>query len=50
MAPHRLAAEVSALVEALDAVIGKRTPVLIHIASGARSQVRPCRAGPLSRL
>jgi len=38
VAPHRLAAEVSALVEALDAVIGKRTPVLIHIGSGARSR------------
>ncbi len=38
VAPHTLAAEVSALVEALDAVIGKRTPVLIHIASGARSR------------
>jgi hypothetical protein len=39
VAPHALAAEVSALVEALDAVIGKRTPVLIHIASGARSRL-----------
>jgi hypothetical protein len=38
VAPHKLAAEVSALVEALDAVIGKRTPVLIHIGSGARSR------------
>lgn len=38
VAPHLLAAEISALVEALDAVIGKRTPVLIHIASGARSR------------
>ena len=38
VAPHRLAADVSALVEALDAVIGKRTPVLIHIGSGARSR------------
>ena len=38
VAPHRLAADVSALVEALDAVLGKRTPVLIHIASGARSR------------
>lgn len=38
VAPHILAAEVSALVEALDAVIGKRTPVLIHIGSGARSR------------
>ena len=38
VAPHTLAAEVSSLVEALDVVIGKRTPVLIHIASGARSR------------
>ncbi|MCU1547349.1 MAG: hypothetical protein JWO29_300 [Arthrobacter sp.] len=38
VAPHTLAAEVSALVEALDEVIGKRTPVLIHISSGARSR------------
>ncbi len=40
VAPHILAAEVSALVEALDAVVGQRTPVLIHIASGARSRFR----------
>ena len=38
VAPHRLAADVSALVEALDAALGKRTLVLIHIASGARSR------------
>lgn len=38
VAPHRLAAEVSALVEALDAVLGKRTLVLIHLAAGARSR------------
>lgn len=38
VAPHALAAEISALVEALDAVIGKRTPVLIRIGSGARSR------------
>lgn len=38
VAPHTLAAEVSALVEALDAVIGKRTPVLIHLGSGARAR------------
>lgn len=38
VAPHALVAEVSALVEALDAVIGKRTPVLIHLSSGARSR------------
>lgn len=38
VSPHRLAAEVSALVEALDFAIGKRTPVLIHIGGGARSR------------
>ena len=38
VAPHTLAAEVSALVEALDAVVGRRTPVLIHLSSGARSR------------
>jgi hypothetical protein len=38
VAPHVLAAEVSALVEALDAVVGKRIPVLIHIGVGARSR------------
>ncbi|MCB5275021.1 hypothetical protein BJG92_02562 [Arthrobacter sp. SO5] len=38
VAPHALAADVSALVEALDAVIGKRTLVLIHIGSGTRSR------------
>ena len=38
VAPHILAAEVSALVQALDAVVGKRTPALIHIGSGARSR------------
>lgn len=38
VAPHLLAADVSALVEALDAVVGKRIPVLIHIGAGARSR------------
>ncbi len=38
VAPHLLAADVSALVEALDAVVGKRTPVLIHIGAGTRSR------------
>ncbi|XTR51364.1 hypothetical protein ACOM2C_14195 [Pseudarthrobacter sp. So.54] len=38
VAPHRLAAEVSALVEALDVALGKRPPVLIHIVAGARSR------------
>ncbi len=39
VAPHILAAEVSQLVEALDLVIGKRTPVLVHMASGARAKL-----------
>ncbi|HET7139670.1 MAG TPA: hypothetical protein VFI36_05855 [Arthrobacter sp.] len=38
VAPHLLAAEVSALVDALDLVVGKRTPVLIHIGAGARTR------------
>lgn len=38
VAPHLLAAEVSALVLALDAVVGRRTPVLVHIAAGARTR------------
>ncbi|WP_131684640.1 hypothetical protein [Pseudarthrobacter sp. YALA5] len=38
VAPHLLAAEVSALVDALDEVVGKRTPVLIHIGAGARTR------------
>ena len=38
VAPHLLAAEVATLVEALDAVVGKRTPVLIHIGAGARTR------------
>jgi hypothetical protein len=37
--PMLLAEEVSRLVEALDFVIGKRTPVLLHIASGARAKL-----------
>jgi hypothetical protein len=37
--PMLLAEEVSRLVEALDVVIGKRTPVLLHIASGARAKL-----------
>lgn len=36
--PHLLAVEVSALVDALAAVVGKRIPVLIHIGSGARTR------------
>jgi hypothetical protein len=38
VAPHLLAAEVAALVEALDTVVGKRTPVVIHIGAGARTR------------
>lgn len=38
VAPHLLASEVSELVEALDSVVGQRTPVLIHIAAGARTR------------
>lgn len=38
VAPHMLATEVSALVTALDAVLGKRAPVLIHIAAGAKTR------------
>lgn len=36
--PHALADEVGQLVEALDAVTGKPTPVLLHIASGPRAR------------
>jgi hypothetical protein len=38
VAPHLLAAEVSGLVDALDAVVGRKTPVLIHIGAGARTR------------
>lgn len=38
VAPHLLAAEISQMVEALDLVIGKKTPVLLHIVSGARAK------------
>ncbi|WP_284985166.1 hypothetical protein [Arthrobacter sp. fls2-241-R2A-172] len=38
VAPHILAAEISQLVEALDLVIGQKTPVLVHMVSGARSK------------
>ncbi|MEJ1115807.1 hypothetical protein WBN73_16535 [Paenarthrobacter sp. CCNWLY172] len=38
VAPHLLAAEISQLVEALDLVIGQKTPVLVHMVSGARSR------------
>ncbi len=38
VSPHKLAAEVSALVRALDAVVGRQTPVLLSIGSGARTR------------
>ncbi|GAA2871067.1 hypothetical protein [Paenarthrobacter ilicis] len=38
VAPHLLAAEVSQLVEAMDLVVGQKTPVLVHMVSGARSR------------
>lgn len=38
VAPYVVAEEVSALVMALDAVLGVQTPVLISISSGARSR------------
>ncbi|WP_159801874.1 hypothetical protein [Arthrobacter zhaoguopingii] len=37
-APARVAEEVAALVEALDAVLGHRAPVLISISAGARAR------------
>lgn len=40
VAPHLLAAEVSGLLAALEAVVGRETPVLIHIAAGARTRFR----------
>lgn len=38
VAPHELAAEVSRLVEAMDAVVGKKTPVMVHMVAGARAK------------
>jgi hypothetical protein len=38
VSPHLLAADVSRLVEALDLVVGRKTPVLIHIGAGARTR------------
>jgi hypothetical protein len=38
VSPQLLAAEVSELVEALDIVVGSRTPVLLHISGGARAR------------
>jgi hypothetical protein len=38
VAPHLLADEVYALVAALEAVLGKRIPVVVHIGAGARTR------------
>lgn len=38
VAPHVIAEEVSALVEALDLVAGRQAPVLISISAGARTR------------
>jgi len=38
VSPREVAEDVSALVEALDVVVGVRTPVLISIGAGARSR------------
>ncbi|MHA7293147.1 Asp23/Gls24 family envelope stress response protein [Arthrobacter sp. HLT1-21] len=38
VSPHELATEVTDLVEALDLLVGRRTPVLISISSGARTR------------
>ncbi|GAA4049321.1 hypothetical protein GCM10023063_41170 [Arthrobacter methylotrophus] len=36
--PHALAVDISRLVEALDVVVGRKIPVLIHIGAGARAR------------
>jgi hypothetical protein len=38
VSPHTLAADISRLVEALDVVVGRKTPVLIHIGVGTRAR------------
>ena len=38
VAPHLLAAEISGLLAALETVVGRETPVLIHIGAGARTR------------
>jgi hypothetical protein len=38
VAPQAVAAEAADLVDALTAVVGQRTPVLVHIAAGARTR------------
>ncbi|MBG6178996.1 hypothetical protein [Arthrobacter sp. CAN_A1] len=38
VSPHEVATEVTDLVEALDLLVGRQTPVLISISSGARTR------------
>ncbi|MHA7154552.1 hypothetical protein [Arthrobacter sp. TMN-50] len=38
VSPHEVASEVTDLVEALDLLVGRQTPVLISISSGARTR------------
>lgn len=38
VAPHKIAAEIAELVEALDALLGMEVPVLLSIGTGARSR------------
>jgi hypothetical protein len=38
VAPHLLVEDAAALVSALDRVVGRETPVLVHIAAGARTR------------
>ncbi len=38
VSPHKVAAEVSALVRALDLVVGRQIPVLLSIGSGTRTR------------
>lgn len=38
VAPHLLAAEVTELLDSLEAVVGRKIPVLIHIGAGARTR------------
>ena len=41
VSPQAVAAEAADLVDALSAVVGQRTPVLVHIAAGARNPFTP---------
>ncbi|HEU4668806.1 MAG TPA: hypothetical protein VFS79_14215 [Arthrobacter sp.] len=38
VAPHLLAAEVAELLDSLEAVVGRKIPVMIHIGAGARTR------------